>query len=565
MKTSSSASASAESSSRISPTASARRTLRRISWRTFLDERAQVGLDVGAVRQRDDRADVLALDVERPAFGHLEGAERRGQRVGRRIAAAQPAQVDDVPRPAVGRSGEVGGQRGRHGRKVGRVGQDRRVVGVVRGAEEDRRGRRRDRRQLEIGAVAHLGVGQLVARLDLVAMHQRHDGQRLGVRRRRPGPRRRASPRARSRRTRPTTRAGRPSPRTGSPRGSGPRPRPTSRAGCRRAPAARPAGAPRRLPGRRSRSSSDRQAPRRASGKSRSNASTGSGFGCHGNGLAGGTFVRSPTADRVGHTAPVAHDVVAGERGFRPAGAGVIARTAVRSYALPAFAISLVILVLRYPTAILAAEPLWEDGPIFYLGAFDGLGSLARPYQGYLHVAARMVAHGGGRRSAGARTAGHERGDDPGHGRGRGVHRQRPAEDRGAGPPHPAGARDRLRADAGGAGPVLAPRLPAVDAGVLPARPRARRRARPALGLARSRRGGGRGLDRAVLDPVRAAVRVAAPAARAHGLDRRRLRAHPARLHRDGSSRPEPARRRSPRGSRSWPPGCSPSRCSAIA
>ena len=70
----------------------------------------------------------------------------------------------------------------------------------------------------------------------------------------------------------------------------------------------------------------------------------------------------------------------------------MIARTAVRSYALPAFAISLLILVLRYPTAILAAEPLWEDGPIFYLGAFDGLGSLARPYQGYLHVAARMVA-----------------------------------------------------------------------------------------------------------------------------------------------------------------------------
>ena len=46
----------------------------------------------------DDRADVLALDVERPALGDLARAERGGQRVGGRVAAAQPAQVDDVPR-----------------------------------------------------------------------------------------------------------------------------------------------------------------------------------------------------------------------------------------------------------------------------------------------------------------------------------------------------------------------------------------------------------------------------------------------------------------------------------
>ena len=65
---------------------------------------------------------------------------------------------------------------------------------------------------------------------------------------------------------------------------------------------------------------------------------------------------------------------------------------AVRAYTVAAFAISLLILVLRYPTAILAAEPLWEDGPIFYLGGFDGLRSLAQPAQGYLHLAARMVA-----------------------------------------------------------------------------------------------------------------------------------------------------------------------------
>ena len=48
----------------------------------------------------DDRADVLALDVERPALGDLARAERRGQRVGGGVATAQPAQVDDVPRPA---------------------------------------------------------------------------------------------------------------------------------------------------------------------------------------------------------------------------------------------------------------------------------------------------------------------------------------------------------------------------------------------------------------------------------------------------------------------------------
>jgi hypothetical protein len=51
-----------------------------------------------------------------------------------------------------------------------------------------------------------------------------------------------------------------------------------------------------------------------------------------------------------------------------------------------------VILVLRYPTAIFAAEPLWEDGPVFYLGAFRGLASLIEPWQGYLHIAARVVA-----------------------------------------------------------------------------------------------------------------------------------------------------------------------------
>src|SRR5829696_5831256 len=65
---------------------------------------------------------------------------------------------------------------------------------------------------------------------------------------------------------------------------------------------------------------------------------------------------------------------------------------ATRTYTVVAFAASFLILALRYPTALFAAEPLWEDGPIFLLGGFEGVTSLARPYQGYLHLAARMVA-----------------------------------------------------------------------------------------------------------------------------------------------------------------------------
>ena len=141
MNASRSASGSGESSSRISPTASARRTLRRISWRSFLPRVAEVVVHRRAVREGHDRADVLALEVERPALGHLAGTEGGGQRVGGRVAAAQPAQVDDVPVGRAVRLGEVGRERRRR-RPAGRSGahEDRRVVGVVRGPEEDRRG-----------------------------------------------------------------------------------------------------------------------------------------------------------------------------------------------------------------------------------------------------------------------------------------------------------------------------------------------------------------------------------------------------------------------------------------
>jgi hypothetical protein len=88
----------------------------------------------------------------------------------------------------------------------------------------------------------------------------------------------------------------------------------------------------------------------------------------------------------------MAHDLAVADHAARPTVATDTPAVHTRSYAWAAFGISLLILVLRYPTSVFTAEPLWEDGPIFYLGAFDGLESLARPYQGYLHVAARMVA-----------------------------------------------------------------------------------------------------------------------------------------------------------------------------
>ena len=179
MKASRSDRGSAESSRRISPTASARRTLRRISWRSFLPSVGEVGLHVGPRREGHHRADVLALDVERPALGHLARPEGCGQGVRRRVAAAQPPQVDDVPRAPVGGLGEIVRERVGDGRQVRGRGQDRRVVGVVRGTEEDRGRGRRHGGELGRRAVAHLGVERSLAGLDLVAVHQREDGHRV--------------------------------------------------------------------------------------------------------------------------------------------------------------------------------------------------------------------------------------------------------------------------------------------------------------------------------------------------------------------------------------------------
>ena len=98
MKVSRSASGSVESVSRISPTASARRILRRISWRSFLPSVARKPSKSMPGREVDDRADVLALDVERPALDDLAAPERDGECVGGRVAAPEAAEVDDVPR-----------------------------------------------------------------------------------------------------------------------------------------------------------------------------------------------------------------------------------------------------------------------------------------------------------------------------------------------------------------------------------------------------------------------------------------------------------------------------------
>ena len=114
----------------------------------LLAERREVGVHVGPDRERDHRADVLALDVERPALGHLARPEGGGQGVRGRVAAAQPTEVDDVPRAPFRGFGEVAGQRVGDGRQVGGRRQDRGVVGVVRGAEEDRGRGRWDRRQV---------------------------------------------------------------------------------------------------------------------------------------------------------------------------------------------------------------------------------------------------------------------------------------------------------------------------------------------------------------------------------------------------------------------------------
>ena len=145
----------------------------------LLAERREVRLEVGALGQPDDGADVFALDVERPALGHLAPAERRGERVGRRIRLAEPAQVDDLPGLGMARvDGEVGDDCLSGRGHVRWVPEQRCVVGVVAGTEVHRAGIGRDRGQRQRVGVADRRTGLGVGRLDDVAMHQRRDHNR---------------------------------------------------------------------------------------------------------------------------------------------------------------------------------------------------------------------------------------------------------------------------------------------------------------------------------------------------------------------------------------------------
>jgi hypothetical protein len=135
-------------------------------------------------RERDDGADVLLLDVHRPAAGGLAAPERAGERIGRRVAAAEAAEIHGVPRMGVARVATVGqvvGDGVGHRGEIGRGREQRRVVGVVRGAEEHGRRVRRDLRERRAVRAAHLGPQLHVAGLHLVAVHQRRDGDRIRV------------------------------------------------------------------------------------------------------------------------------------------------------------------------------------------------------------------------------------------------------------------------------------------------------------------------------------------------------------------------------------------------
>ena len=149
----------------------------------LLVERPEVGLEVDPRRQGDDGADLLALANHRPALAGSR-SERRGQRVGGGVAAAEAPQVYDVPGVGVVRivgvlrRGESLGDGFGHGREVGRAGKDRGVVDVVARPEEDRLRRRRHRGLGQVRVRAQVGPEDRVVGLHLVAVHERDDGNR---------------------------------------------------------------------------------------------------------------------------------------------------------------------------------------------------------------------------------------------------------------------------------------------------------------------------------------------------------------------------------------------------
>ena len=161
------------------PQDSARRTLRRISWRCFLSNVARYPSKICPGVERHDRADVFALARDRPAAARSGLAEGGQQRVGGRIAAAQASQVDGLPRLGIASltdvAREVGGKRRGHRRQVVRGSEDRRVVGVVARPEEDDLGGWRYCGKGRALAVTHRGVRGCVTGFDRVAVHQRND------------------------------------------------------------------------------------------------------------------------------------------------------------------------------------------------------------------------------------------------------------------------------------------------------------------------------------------------------------------------------------------------------
>ena len=155
MKASRSARGSADWVRRSSPAASARRILRRISWRAFLSSvrgsrrsRCPRGNVTTGQTSSRSRLSVQPLGRSRARRRRPPGPRRRGRRsaggAGRSTShGAGMVGIGEAPATREVVDDGVG-----DGRQVGRGGEDRGVVGVVGGAEEDRLRGRRDRRQV---------------------------------------------------------------------------------------------------------------------------------------------------------------------------------------------------------------------------------------------------------------------------------------------------------------------------------------------------------------------------------------------------------------------------------
>ena len=182
MKAGRSATGSAESSSRTSPTASARRTLRRISWRSFLPSvPSQSSIEAPWGRVATGQTSSCSTVIVQP-----QSRSRRPKAAVRAVADGSPqrsrrrstaSHCRGVMRVAAVRE-VVGGGLGDPVQVAGR-GQQRGVVGVVRGAEEHGLGVGRDGRQRRAVLVPDARAPRAVAGLHLVTVHQRDDAHGL--------------------------------------------------------------------------------------------------------------------------------------------------------------------------------------------------------------------------------------------------------------------------------------------------------------------------------------------------------------------------------------------------